>query len=353
MIHERELVERAVERLVPPEPAFDRLLLRRNHRRRNERIAALAGIAVFAATVWAAMSGEVHRTSPPAAPDPTTAPAYPGPVGLMGLPPEDATPSSPARGELVVDFMFGHTMGDPGRFGLSLYADGRLIWHRLGDGHTPGLEPTGWIEQRLTAEGVDLVRDEVLATGLFDHDRDLFALHGLIFGDVRVRDGDRMIRVTWGDIGVEGVDRAAPTAEQARALQRLDARLLDLASWLPTSAWEDQELKPFVPSEFSVCYDTDRNVGLDVVLAQLPRRAEDLLRSWDRTYDAIRGGADAPSGIDIWCSRVTPDQARRLAGILDDAESRRIDWDPELGYTFERTAVDVTLWFNPVLPHDV
>jgi hypothetical protein len=31
-----------------------------------------------------------------------------------------------------------------------------------------------------------------------------------------------------------------PTAEQASALKTLDSRLVDLASWLPASAWEDE-----------------------------------------------------------------------------------------------------------------
>ena len=44
---------------------------------------------------------------------------------LVGFPPTDAAPSSPNRGELVLSFMFGHTNGDPGRFGMHVYADGR------------------------------------------------------------------------------------------------------------------------------------------------------------------------------------------------------------------------------------
>jgi hypothetical protein len=164
-----------------------------------------------------------------------------------------------------------------------------------------------------------------------------------------------MVQVTWSDgIVPDGVKRIAPTAEQADALQRLDARLLNPAAWLPASAWEHQELGPYVPSRFAVCLDTDRDIGLDGVLASLPQPAEDLLRSWDRTYEPIRGGADSPTGYDIWCSHVPTDQARGLAGILDDAGSQRIDWDPELGYEFDGrdSLATVMLLMNPLLPHD-
>lgn len=364
MIDEHELVRRAVEGLSPPEPAFDRLLDRRDRRHRNERVAAaLAGLAIFAAGVWAVASSEPLPTSPPGGPSPTVRvpepvpeATYPGPVGLVGLPPVDATPSSPAKGELVASFLFGHGEGDAGRFGLHLYADGRLIWHRLGDGRTRGLEATGLIEQRLTSEGVELVRSEMLSTGLFDHDLHLTSGEGLFFGEVEVRDGDRRVLVTWGDVGLDGVERVVPTPEQAAALKRLDARLLNLAAWLPASAWEDRELRPFVPSRFAICYDIEWDVGLDRVLASFPRRAEELLRSWERTYEAIRGGADSPSGFDVWCSRATPGQAHELAGILDDAGSERFHEDPDLGYIFEAQGLntaDVMLWFDPVLPHDV
>ena len=53
--------------------------------------------------------------------------------GIVGLPAKGATPSTPTRGELVVRFMFGHSYGDPGRFSADIYADGRMIWHRIAD----------------------------------------------------------------------------------------------------------------------------------------------------------------------------------------------------------------------------
>ena len=59
--------------------------------------------------------------------------------GIIGLPPVGATPSTPKSGELVFSFTFAHTGGDPGRFHVSVYADGRLISERIGH---PSLAPT-------------------------------------------------------------------------------------------------------------------------------------------------------------------------------------------------------------------
>jgi WD40-like Beta Propeller Repeat len=53
MIDERERYERAFQQFRMPEPAWDRLVDRRDRKRRNKRIAAgVVGIGVFVATVW-------------------------------------------------------------------------------------------------------------------------------------------------------------------------------------------------------------------------------------------------------------------------------------------------------------
>src|SRR4029450_4386669 len=50
MIDERERYERAFQQFQMPEPAWDRLIRRRDRKRRNQRIAAgVVGIAVFVA----------------------------------------------------------------------------------------------------------------------------------------------------------------------------------------------------------------------------------------------------------------------------------------------------------------
>ena len=277
--------------------------------------------------------------------------------GIVGLAPVGATPSTPKRGELVLDFMFAHTHGDPGRFQVFLYADGRLISEWLGDPSGSG-DATGLLERRLTPEGVELVTAEVVSTGLVDHDLHLTdERQGLYSGHIEFRASDRVVHVTWGHgtwRGIPGPDvvRETPTPEQANALRRLDARLTDLASWLPASAWKDPQTRAFVPSGYSVCYEGGKGVGLSGLLALLPPAAGDLLRAQENKpmpYTNLAG--TFPS----WCSELTTQEARKLERILDDAGVR--GWKDVFGLTYGSpgpgpAATEFSLIFNPNLPEE-
>jgi len=354
-----------LERLAPlfeaPEPSFVGFLRRRDCKRRNQRITASAvGLAFFVAAVWIVTTGRpFERDQTPAAPGGVTGATRPTgptdvpPVGSVGLPPEGATPSTPERGKLVLRSVFGHTAGDPGRVELYLYEDGRLIRRQLAGG---GIQDTiGFLEQRLTPEGVELVRSEVLSTGLFDRDRRLTP--GPFFGRIEVRVGDRLVRVAWGDI--ESPEDALPTIatqEQRSALERLDARLQDPASWLPASAWEDPEPRPYVPSRFSVCYEGDPAIGLPRLLAQLPPRAEDLLRTKDRTKDEYGPFFPGTTSVTYWCSNLTPEEADALAMVLGRAGAEWIGGLPGAPtYSFDppgRPVTTIHVDIGPFLPHE-
>jgi hypothetical protein len=324
---------------------------RRDHRRRNQRITAgIVGIAVFAAAVWVVTSGAPSDRRPtPGGISPTVAPRYPDQVGLTGLAPKGATPSSPSMGELVLGFAFGHTGGDPGRFRMYVYADGRLISERIGDPSGKG-DPTGLIEQRLTPEGVELVQSEVLSTGLFDHGTLHFeSAHGLYGGQIEVRDGDRLLSLSWGGFGSGDGRMPMLTVEQASALERLDTRLEDLATWLPASAWDDPGIRTFVPSRYGVSLETEQEVGLDALLASLPRPAEDMVREWNWTENQANGHF-------WWWSSATTNEARALAQSLENAPNVVVRRDVfglvyELGQR-DPSATDVGLIFEPMLPHE-
>jgi hypothetical protein len=286
----------------------------------------------------------------PAAPAPTNLPR--APIGLVGLAPEGAVPSTPLRGESILQFMFGHTEGDPGRFSLDVYQDGRIIWQKLGNVNDP--ISTGLVEQRLTTSGVEVIWAEVLSTGLFDRDVHLVGAYGLHFGEVVLRHGGRLVHVSWGDIDVQRRATATATPEQVTALKRLDARLEGLASWLPASAWSDATKKAFVPARYSLCFETERNVGLSRVLGSLPRSARDTIRELDLAYG--EGGSSRPSfPWHTWCSAVTTEQARALAAQLKDAHIANNGGD-EFGLVFDskprgRYALEVSISFAPLLPH--
>src|SRR5262245_10831859 len=73
----RDLLERVGERFAFPEDAFDRLEDRRDTRRRNRRLAAgIAGMAIFAAFVFALARASSTGSAPaPADPDPVPSPS--------------------------------------------------------------------------------------------------------------------------------------------------------------------------------------------------------------------------------------------------------------------------------------
>jgi hypothetical protein len=275
--------------------------------------------------------------------------------GVVGLAPEGATPSIPKHGELVLGFMFGHSPGDAGRFIVAVYADGRLISQRVGDNsRTDGYRnSTGFLEQRLTPEGVELVRAEVLSSGLVDHDLHLLGGDGLYFGSIDFRTEHRAVRVTWGDVSSAYSDGAGAiaTPEQASALVRLDKRLEDPASWLPASAWEDSEIRAYVPSGYSVCLQGKKGLGLSRVLALLPESAGDLLRAQENTRETNTNRAGT---FVSWCSDLTNDEARALERRLDEAGVRGSKDVFGLAYgPFDMAygdATDFSLSFNPMLP---
>src|SRR5829696_1730455 len=64
----RSLLEHETRRFIQPDGAFDRLVRRRDRKRRTQRIAAgVVGIAVFVAAVWIVTSvGAFDRTQTPA-----------------------------------------------------------------------------------------------------------------------------------------------------------------------------------------------------------------------------------------------------------------------------------------------
>jgi hypothetical protein len=296
-------LERVERRVDVPQPAFDRLVRRRHRKRRNQRIGAgLAGAAVFGATLWVLATGGPFDPGPTPLPQPPATKATPS-VGARDYPtlplPGEAV-SLPRHGELVL-YLDGSFAG--GTWGtVRVYEDGRIIWWSLGSIPEVPNGPTGLYEQRLAPAWIEYLRSEFLSTGLFDHDRalamDADAPNGL-FLDIRVRNGDRLVHLTWARAQYylpTGQDVPVATQRQVDTLASLHRLLTGTGMW-PTEAWEEQRIIAFVPSSYQVCL---RNfAGMDPTIAMLPDPIEELLRT--------RGDKDGD------CYEVSTEDARTIA----------------------------------------
>jgi hypothetical protein len=245
MSEHTKLFEHAGARYEPPNLSTDDLLFRRDRKHWNRRItAAVVGIAVFVAAVWvvrdvASLNGGRSPVVPgggttgPRVVEPSIGPTGdPFSVGFDGLPPEGVSPSEPTHGELVLTDGGIHPW-----YEVFVFADGRLIWAR-GLMTDPGPTVSVWIEQRLTPEGVELLRSGAVELG--------------------------------GQYENPGQS-------------------------LPVGAWEDPTLRPYVPSRYMLCpWDPPLNL-----VSVLPRPAQELIRGIEPTDARTDVGDWTPGCLEV------------------------------------------------------
>jgi hypothetical protein len=285
--------------------------------------------------------------------------------GFIGVPPVGASLSTPEHGKLVLS-VYGNARGS--RTALWLYADGRLIWRRE---NPRGAELpvsanrafTGLLEQRLTTQGVDLLRSEALSSSLLDGRLVLSVQDQPCVNTVQVRRGRGLRRVTWYGSqcqGQPGIPPGIPTAsaEQARALRSLVDRLAYPASWLPASAWKEQRIRAYLPARFELSYGAWRpHAKFSDALERLPASARALLRAKKvRQVRGLVGMAGKLVVADEYRLRVTTEEARALRAAFTNAglqQDPRVD-DVVLAYDIglqHPAAGAVTITFMPILPH--
>ena len=287
----RELLDREA-RLVHAAPqALESVLRRRDRKRRDQRITAgVVGIAVFVAAVWIVTSvASLDRSEKSVLPA-ITGPAVTGSTESSGprvwLPPKGAEPSTPAEGRQVLS-----TVGSKPWHSIQVYADGRVIWSQQTGftGSSRTSSTTGWLERRLTPEGVDLVRS----------------------GAIQLED-------------------------------------LDPPSHVPASVWEDPEVKPYVPSRYAVCAAWSQET-----MRLLPQRTQDLLRGHTDKHAVYVGEAVFPrlsggQGV-VACPEMTIEEARPLDKIFLEVGFERSEFASGLVYDIK--ARDVSLIrVIPLLP---
>lgn len=186
----------------------------------------------------------------------------------------------------------------------NVYADGRIIWQKWTSSGDATVVPdgasrldTGYVQRRLTLQGVQRVRSKILSTGLFKHSLRLKVGRGdaLVFHQVRI--GDRIVTVSlvgspdpsWG----EHITVATPA--QMRALASIDRVVADPARWLPKSVWADRRIRAFVPTRYVLGFDRGYPD-----LSKLPPRVGKVLAQYfhPRRHD--------------WCQILATAQAKTL-----------------------------------------
>jgi hypothetical protein len=261
--------------------------------------------------------------------------------GFSGLPAVGATPSTPERGVLELYYWVRDKRGRTRNW---VYADGRLI--RLGVTRDNGTPLPGLREQRLTRQGVELLRSEIISAGGFGHAQPppgSTALDRVNPSTIQVRKGDRLVPLSW-----------------ARDLERLEARLTDPDSWLPASAWKQREIKAaYVPSRFEVCATAfvsdnrgSRNIPMrpGPIVKLLPAAAQNVLRDRNWRTQTSKPWPSAKRAVYGGCFAVTTNEAHSLAVALDRAGPAR---KGRLHFTFDTPDPSRQVWigFSPYFPH--
>jgi hypothetical protein len=204
--------------------------------------------------------------------------------------------------------MFFHPGGPPYRGAIFIYADGRLIWNEYYGGIFQ--RSTGWLEQRLTVDGIQLVR--ALAT-------------------------------------------RGPDLPDGTSARRLDP--VQLPDRLPASAWVDDTVRPYVPSGFAACLfvDDDHNgaprATLSEKLALLPPDIAALVRDATPVPSEDGYGPDAQClGLDTESAREL-DAALRPSGFEQDGFRNRylLEYHRDADGPGPGTTV-ISIWFEPILP---
>jgi hypothetical protein len=311
--------------------------MNRSSRRPGARIALVAVVvlvALVAGTALAAVStglwvGAGDSPTPSASatplaratasPSPSPSPSLTASPSASPSPVPTATPvaGDPEIGELVFSVAPWSDIVQP--FTTSLMADGRLTTIRIGGG------PGALTQQRLTPEGIRLVRGEILDTGLFGES----AFYGPVprpghelpgrgasgFG-VALGTPDGIVSVGWMTVEGDEVEWAEPSPERER-LDQLGERLVTLDSWLPAEAWLEQEPIPYLPARYRL-FTISQPWGGD--LDELPPELGDVVWPLDGTVltfgDEVEGSH--PDYL-MRCGVVSADEAAQVWAALGEA----------------------------------
>ena len=149
-------------------------------------------------------------------------------------------------------------------------------------------------------EGVELLRSELLSTGLFDRDGYYLSEQGLSWGEIEVHNGDRLVTVDWCCPALIPAMRPWPgrncprLPRQTRALIRLSEGSRTSPRGCRPAPGRMQSQWHMYRARYAICYrkgyepglpigllGTDQSLAPSRVLGELPAPAQDLLTGKD------------------------------------------------------------------------
>lgn len=295
----------------------------------GHRISPTSAALVVAAVLSACSAGPSTRTpSVDASPSATeTARAgTPEPTPTATLSPSPTLQPPPAPAELVVAIR--HSFYSATWTATSLVADGRLTSPAEG----------GYEARLLSPSGVERVRTEVLATGLFTTSADVplvplpnavgacladgLGNYSLVRIDVATDSGP--VIVSW-----QQTHLPRECYEPSPARDRLEAlldRLVNLERWLPADAWVDPVPRPYQPEAlrlFTISQPSEDRFG---------RRPEVTAVDWPLAGTLTTFGSvldlETYGPYSIRCGAISADQAAAVTAALADAGAAMEDANP-------------------------
>jgi hypothetical protein len=230
------------------------------------------------------------------------------------------------------------------------------------------------VQQRLTSDGLDLLRAGIIASGILAPGRYTEATEFGAGAFVQLRI-DGVLTVAWQPPG--------PADDGAvDAFDRTIRRLIGFEHWLPAEAWAQREMTAYEPSGYAACADRGGRSSFataaerDAALAHLPEDAAAVLAAgprfltFDAETDAFIASGSTPSSDVIGCRHLTPGQAQFVVdalvrggwGVEDGGPppegARVLLAERERSNSFDMWSVvpgvgRLGVAFGPILPHGV
>ena len=312
------------------------------------RIAAVAAVVAFAAFIayqFSSLPPDVGASPSPSAEATTSQTELPG---------ASASPSAnPGVAALVLRLEGG---AEDGRVHLiTVLEDGRII----STSHQGTSHPT--VERRLKAAGVQLLLDELDATGLtFLTSADYYpvskpGIEAPGYGgagpalEVGLPGGGTSV-TTWLFFGDDGL-YFEPQPE-AEALGALYARLTTLDEWLPADAWADANARPYEPAQYRVFVISNPWGGSLDDLVEVSDVSWPVSASVRGLVDQIVATMEEPNSSQQ-CNVLSAADAALMQASMVNAGVPAADYFVPSYRLGDRDAARVTdLVFDPILPLD-